>query len=268
MRMVEAVLLLLKSRFIRLARSQTARLLLFEFTVVLAGVLAAQVLQDWFEGRAERVRAAEQRAGVVAALHNSAELGDIRVRMYICIRDQIEHVRDVLSGREGGGSFAEELTVPEQMILDDAGWESARPLLTKYFGTDDAMVFSSFQFLIDQMEAAQDIELAAWQRLTLLRPENGPLTPGLRAELQVALADAHRANRLLYEGGRAVHARARMLKVPAHAATLAGFSKSTKLCARMVAHPQERHVAAAAKGQLADGTPLHPRLRAMMQPQP
>jgi hypothetical protein len=264
--MVQAVLLLLKSRFIRLARSQTARLLLLEFTVVLAGVLAAQVAQDWFQGRAERARAGEQRSGVVAALHNSAELGDIRMRMYVCMQDRIERVRDLLAGQEGSDSFVASLTVPEQMILDDAGWESARPLLTKYFGTNDAMVFSAIQFLIDQMDTAQDIELAAWQRLTLLRRENGPLTPGLRAELQIALADAHRANRLLYEAGQVVHTRSRALKVPTHAATLAGFAKSGKLCATMIAHPPDRHSAAAAKGRLADGTPLHPRLRAAMQP--
>jgi hypothetical protein len=266
--MVQAVLLLLKSRFIRLARSQTARLLLLEFAVVLAGVLAAQVLQDWFQGRAERARAAEQRAGVVAALHNSVELGDIRVRTYVCMRDRVERVRDVLSGQNGSDSFADELTVPEQMILDDAGWESARPLLTRYFGTKETMVFSSIQFLIDQMDAAQDTELAAWQRLTLVRRENGPLTPGLRGELQVALADAQRANRVLYEAGQVVYTRGRELKVPTHDATLAAFSRSGKLCAAMVAHPPERHAAAAAKGRLADGTPLHPRLRAMMQPQP
>ncbi|HLL58322.1 MAG TPA: hypothetical protein VK391_00330, partial [Allosphingosinicella sp.] len=118
------MLLLLKSRFIRLARSQTLRLLLLEFAVVLAGVLAAQVLQDWFAARAERARAGEQRAGVVAALHNSAELGDIRVRMYVCMRDRIERARDLLSGPNGSGAFAASLAVPEQMILDDAGWES------------------------------------------------------------------------------------------------------------------------------------------------
>lgn len=259
------MLLLLKSRFIRLARSQTARLLLLEFTVVLAGVLAAQVLQDWFAGRAERARAREQRAGVVAALHNSAELGDIRGRMYVCMLDRIERARDALSQPKGSNSFAATLTVPEQMILDDAGWESARPLLTKYFGTNDAMVFSSIQFLIDQMDAAQDTELAAWQRLTLLRPKNGPLTPGLTAELQIALADAERANRLLYEAGGVVHTRSRALKVPIHTATLADFSKSGKLCAAMVAYPSERHAAAAANGTLADGTALHPRLIAAMQ---
>jgi hypothetical protein len=259
------VLLLLKSRFIRFARSQTVRLLLLEFVVVLAGVLAAQVLQDWFAGRAERARAAEQRAGVVAALHNSAELGDIRVRMYACMRDKIERARDLLSEANGSDAFAAALTVPEQMILDDAGWESARPLLTKYFGTNDAMVFSSIQFLIDQMDAAQDTELAAWQRLTLLRPENGPVTPGLRAELQVALADAERANRLLYEAGKVVYTRSRALEVPTHDATLAGFARSGKLCAAMVAHRPERHAAAAANGRLADGTPLHPRLRATTQ---
>ncbi len=261
------MLLLLKSRFVRLARSRTARLLLFEFTVVLAGVLAAQLLQDWFQGRAERARAAEQRAGVVAALHNSAELGDIRVRTYVCMQDRIERVRDLLSGQKGSDAFVASLTVPEQMILDDAGWESARPLLTKYFGTNDTMVFSSIQFLIDQMDAAQDVELAAWQRLALLRPENGPVTPGLRAELQIALADAHRANRVLYEAGQVVHKRSRALKVPIHDATLKAFATSAKLCAAMVAHPPERHAAAAAKGRLADGTPLHPRLRAPTRPQ-
>ena len=160
--MVRAVLLLLKSRLVRFAQSPTTRLLLLEFAVVLAGVLAAQLLQDWFAGRAERARATEQRAGVVAAFHNSAELGDIRMRMYVCMLDRIERARDALGGAGGSDAFAADLTVPEQMILDDAGWESARPLLTKYFGTNDAMIFSLMQFLIDQMDAAQDIELAAW----------------------------------------------------------------------------------------------------------
>lgn len=263
--MVYAMLFTLKSRAVDVTRSKTARLLLLEFTVVLTGVLAAQVLQDWFAGRAERARATEQRAGVVAALHNSAELGDIRVRMYACMRDRIERVRDVLSGQNGSDAFVPTLTVPEQMILDDTGWESARPMLTKYFGTDDAMMFSSIQYLINQMDAAQDTELAAWQRLTLLRRENGPVSPRLRAELQIVLADAARTNRLLYEAGKAVYGRSRALNVPTHARTLAGFSTSNKLCANMVTYPADQHAAAAAKGQLADGTPLHPRLQATIQ---
>lgn len=263
--MVRDMLFVFKSHVLNITRSKTTRLLLLEFTVVLAGVLAAQVLQDWFAGRAERARATEQRAGVVAALHNSAELGDIRVRMYACMRDRIERARDLLSGPNGSEAFAATLTVPEQMILDDSGWESARAMLTKYFGTDDAMMFSSIQYLINQMDAAQDTELAAWQRLTLLRRENGPVSPRLRAELQIALADAARTNRLLYEAGQAVYARSRALKVPTHARTLAGFSTSDKLCANMVTYPANQHAAAAAKGQLADGTPLHPRLQATTQ---
>lgn len=263
--MVLLMLFALKSQVLHLTRSKTARLLLLEFAVVLAGVLAAQMLQDWFEGRAERARATEQRAGVIAALHNSAELGDIRVRMYACMRDRIERVRDLLSETNGSEQFAVELTVPEQMILDDTGWESARALLTKYFGTNDAMMFSSIQFLISQMDTAQDTELAAWQRLTLLRRENGPVSARLKAELQIALADAARANRLLYGAGQVVYGRSRALAVPTHATTLAGFSKSEKLCANMVSYAPDRHAAAAANGQLADGTSLHPRLQSMIQ---
>ena len=119
--MVRAMLPVYKSRFDRLTSSKTLRLLLLEFTVVFAGVFVAQLLQDVFAGRAERARAAEQRAGVIAALHNSAELGDIRVRMYACMLDRIERVRDVLGGPNGDQAFAASLTVPEQMILDDAG---------------------------------------------------------------------------------------------------------------------------------------------------
>ncbi|MFA9201624.1 MAG: hypothetical protein ACEQR8_10675 [Cypionkella sp.] len=254
--------------FKRLRRMRAARLLLLEFVVVLAGVLAAQLLQDWFANRAERARAGEARTGIVNALHNTAELADIRMRMNLCMLDRIERARDVLAGRGGQDAFLLELRVPEQQILDDPGFEAARPLLAKHFGPRDAMIFSSIQYLQDQMNAAQDTELAAWQRLALLRPDNGPLDPALRAELQLALADAARANRLLAEAGSVVFGHAEELKVPRHARTLELFAQSPKLCAAMVGYPRDRHGEAAKAGRLPDGNPLHPRLQTLLAPAP
>ena len=46
---------------------------------------------------------------------------------------------------------------------------------------------------------------------------------------------------------------------PVHDHTVESFSQSPKLCASMVAYTNEEHDAARERGELPDGTPVHPR---------
>ena len=254
------MLLVMKNAWGKLHGSQTVKLLVLEFFVVLAGVLAAQVLQGWFADREERARARIMASGIGAALHNSAELALIRQRMSVCMRDRIELVRDALAAPAIDQSQLDWVRVPEQNILDDPGFDSARPLLTKVFGPEPMMHFNIVAFAFDNLYAAQDDELAAWQRLALLNPANGPVDERLRAELKLALAEAQRANRLMSEVAGIMRGQTEQLGTPVHDRTMKSFASSPKLCASMVGYTPAQHAGALKRGALPDGTPIHPRV--------
>ena len=256
----------LKHAWKRLTASQTARLLVLEFAVVLSGVLVAQLLQDWFADRSEKRAAEAQLFGISAALHNSAELAIIRPRMDLCMRDAIEQVRDVLADPAADRTTLGWLEVPEQMVLDEAGIDSARPLLRRHYDNNVLMVLSSAQFMNHYMVTGQDDELAAWSQLKLLRPENGPISDDLRARMLLALSEAERTNRLLREVSGVMQGRAREMGIPVHQNTIDSMSNSPKLCTAMIAYDEEAHAAAAARGELPDGRALHPRVAALVRP--
>ncbi len=249
----------LKSRLSRLTRSQTLKILIAEFIVVLAGVLVAQLLQGWLGDRAERARAETEVRGIAASLHNSAELAVIRQRMAVCMLDKLERVNDALSQDRIDQSGLEWVRVPEQNIMDDPGIAAARPLITKIYGADQMMRFSLIEFAFDKLYEGQDRELAAWDRLAILNPDNGPMPETLRGELRLALADARQANRLMSEVSSIMRAQSEALGTPVHDNTLKNFAASPKLCADMVSFSDEEHSAALQEGELPDGSPVHPR---------
>ena len=255
------MLVAIKSAWHRLSTSQTAKLLVLEFIVVLSGVLAAQVLQGWFAEREERNRAEARLAGITDALHNSAELAIIRRRVNICMLDAIERVRDVLADPGADRSGLDWIESPEQMVLDETGIDSARPLISRHYDPNVMRVLSSAQFMNEYMRTGQDEELEAWSQLKLLRPENGPISDVTRAGLLQALADAERSNRLLYEVSGVMGARAQQIGTPIHDDTIYNqMGRSPKLCMDQIGYSDEEHAAAASRGELPDGTALHPRI--------
>ena len=228
--------------------SQTIRLLFLEFIVVLAGVLAAQLLQGWLADRAERDRARTQVQGIAMSLHNSAELALIRQRMTVCMMDRLERITEVLAQDEIDQSALGWVRVPEQNIMDDPGIEAARPLITKVFGPEIMMNFSLIEFAFDKLYEGQDIELAAWDRLSILNPDNGRVGEGARGELQLALADARMANRQMLEVSGLMRQQAENLGTPFHENTINSFATSPKLCANMVAYSDDEHSEALERG--------------------
>jgi hypothetical protein len=258
------MIIALKSAWHRLSGSQTVKLLILEFIVVLSGVLLAQVLQAWLVERSERQTAKAQLEGVVAAMHNSAELAIIRPRINMCMRDAIERVRDILADSAADRSDLDWLEVPEQMVLDETGIDSARPLLRRHYENDVIVTLSSAEFMNAYMRSGQDDELKAWSTLKLLRPENGPIDDEVRGQLLIALGEAERANRLLNEVSGVMYTRAQQMQIPTHQPTIDAIAASPKLCMNMAGFDGKVHGAALTRGELPDGRPLHPRVLAQL----
>lgn len=252
----------IKHAWKRLTASQTLKLLVLEFLVVLAGVLCAQLLQGWFADREERARAETTIVGIGTSLHNSAELAQVRGLMHVCLRDRIETLRDALAEPVIDQSQLAWVRPTEQTIQDNPGIDAARPLITKVYGAEQMMRFSLIEFAFDQLYAGQTDELAAWQTLSLVNPANGPVPAELRGDLQLALAEAQRSERLMYEVSGIMAANSQALGTPVHENTVWQFSQSPKLCASMAGYSQEEHREALARGELPDGSPIHPRVLA------
>ncbi len=249
----------LKNSWKRLSKSQTVKLLFLEFIVVVAGVLVAQLLQSWLADREERARAMTQAQGIAMSLHNSAELAVIRQRMGPCMLDRLERVTDALATETIDQSSLGWVRVPEQNIMDNPGIDAARPLITKVFGAEQMMTFSLIEFAFDKLYEGQDAELAAWDRLSILNPANGPVSESVRGDLQLALADARQANRLMWEVSGIMRAQSGAMGTPVHDNTISQFASSPKLCAQMAGYSEAEHAAALEQGELPDGTAIHPR---------
>lgn len=249
----------LKSRMRRLAVIQTTKLLFLEFVVVVMGVLVAQLLQEWFADREERARANTQVQGIAASLHNSAELALIRQRMGPCMLDRLERIGEALAQDNIDQSSLGWVRVPEQNIMDNPGISAARPLITKVFGAEPMMNFSLIEFAFDKLYEGQDKELAAWDRLAVLNPANGTVRESMRADLQLALADARQANRLMWEVSGIMRKQSEALGTPVHQNTIKGFAGSPKLCANMAGFSQKQHADSLKQGKLPDGMAIHPK---------
>lgn len=253
------MIIALKNSWGRLRKSQTIKLLALEFVVVVAGVLVAQLLQGWLADREERARALIQLEGIAVSLHNSAELAVIRRRMGPCMVDALERVSEALAQDRIDQADLAWVRVPEQNIMDDPGIAASRPLITKVFGAEQMMNFSLIEFAFDKLYEGQDKELAAWDRLSILHPANGPVSESVRGDLQLALADARQANRLMWEVSGIMRRQSEALRTPIHENTINSFASSPKLCANMAGYSDAQHAQALEKGELPDGTAIHPR---------
>lgn len=164
-----------------------AWLFLFEFAVVLLGVLAAQLTQGWFAVRADRARAQE----AVAMLHREAEqfarLAEFRLRTHECEKARIERLVQLADG--DGRATPEDIATPLMPMPSITEWSDAtRALVALHAGMEEANGHDGFKLLATMISERQRRLEDQWADFRLLSHGDGTLDDGERAAVRLAAA--------------------------------------------------------------------------------
>ena len=183
-------------------KRRIARLFVFEFVIVVLGVLVAQTLQLAFASQLEEQRGREVAKQLESAAFHFAAIGDVGQRNRECFNERLDRL---FTANVAG----------ERVAMDEVG----RPKLSGVYESQwDAGAFAAARTARDEMFIARAQELVGlfeehdalaarlaeeWQKIELLDASNGPLSQADRSAIRDALiaarADWRRAQEIYRE---------------------------------------------------------------------
>lgn len=251
----------LKHKTVEVARLKLWRLLLFEFVVVLAGVLAAQFLANWYQDRKDRERAAEVRKQLVESMHDAREVGEMRALMTICLRDRLIDIR-YFGEKDAPKNHPVTFQPPPTIGLGSIGLDAeSRQMIRKYYGIGDLMALQQIETATIRANDVIKMEDAAWTTLTLLSKKKDNPKYDVPVEARIAMAQASRAQSLIYQQFGSLVSRTIAMGAPSHDGTISSLAEENGACASMLRYSMLDHAAAYKKGELPDGTPISDAVR-------
>ncbi len=161
----------------------TLRLFLFEFIVVVAGVLVAQGMAAYVQDRSDLARMEAERARLRYELSDAhAAFQELRVAIP-CLEQRMS---DVMRGKE----FAPKaLRRPSLVSIDVAAPSNATiEMIARHYGTREKLSLNWIFSIIQKIEPSSATIREKWALLTLIDPANGVPTDANRAEARVAAA--------------------------------------------------------------------------------
>lgn len=252
----------IKAKSMGMVRLKLWRLLLFEFIVVLAGVLVAQFLANWYQERKDRDRAAEVRKQLVESMHDARELGEMRALMTICLRDRLVDIR-YYGEKDAPKDHPVTFTPPPSLALGSIGLDAeSRQMIRKYYGIGDLMALQAIETAGIRANALILAEDEAWTTLTLLSKKKDDPKYEIPVEARIAMAKASRAQGQIYDQFGSLVSRTMAMGAPSHSDTILAKSQEGGACANMLKYSLLDHAAAYKKGVLPDGTPISEQMAA------
>jgi hypothetical protein len=160
----------------------------FEFVVVVLGVFAAQVLQDWFGDRAEARRGAE----AVAVLDREAErfvsTAEYRLRAHDCETKRLDRIAALV--RSGASGTPEELATPLMPMPVITQWsDETRLAVARHADTSVLQRYDGLTLLARMISERQRALEDRWADFRLLEPQWAGLARP-QGELALAVARA------------------------------------------------------------------------------
>ena len=178
-----------------LREGSLAKLFLFEFVVVLLGVLAAQWVAEWAQERQleRQAQAAFDDAREAARVINNG-YGWFAAKAP-CM---IDRTREVASAAANGGTMSRaEIGRPALPLGLMPDWnEDVRQAALKRFGPDKMIAIVSFEITEESMRDASQRLRNAWSTFSLLDPDSG--TPSAADRHAVRLAAVQAADYLRF----------------------------------------------------------------------
>jgi hypothetical protein len=243
----------LRGWFGKLRRRRWVALFVFEFFVVLLGVLAAQGLQSWFQSRQEERLAAASLATLNRNLRSIALSVEIRQRGIACYGQRLARYAQAI---RDGSSIPVSLRPPAEALVIDLGWSGEVPgLIAEHYGSELADQYVNIALWVDAFRRAQQREQESWTDLSRLSPQLGRLSEADRSAAKGALIDA--SGDLLHVSWATGHLakHAKDLRIEPDLKELEGLRSAKDICDRAHSYSLKEHRRAQARGRLVTGEP-------------
>lgn len=161
------------------------QLFAFEFVVVLLGVMAAQLLQDWFSERRDARLAYSAVRSFEEETKRFVTTAEYRLRVHECEIGRLNRLRELV--RTGGAATEAERESPLMPMPVITEWsDEMRQLITRHVNPQMLNRHGALR-LLAQMIAERQRQLEdQWADFLLLAPE--ALDPGNKGELALAVA--------------------------------------------------------------------------------
>ncbi len=165
----------------------TARLFLFEFAVVVVGVLIAQALASWAQDRAEMVNMERERAALLKEVSFRAAVAQGWQRAIPCIDNRMRTI--MVSLGEGQPLSPDVLQRPGLYTIGGPPLnEDIMILLAQRHGDAEATTIRYNAEQVRKLDDKISRMINDWQGLALANPDNGPVGLGDRLEARKAAA--------------------------------------------------------------------------------
>lgn len=229
-------------------------LFVFEFFVVLLGVLAAQGLQSWFQSRQEQRTAVAAKATLDRNFRSIILSAEMRRRGLICFGDRLNQLARTI--REGD-SLERSLEPPQEALVIDLGWNGDVPaLISEHYGSELAEKYVNIALWVDAFRRAQAREQESWSDLSRLSGRLGAVTEADRSTAKGALVDASRDLQQISWATGHLTRHAKDLKITPDLSELAGYRSAKDACRRSFSFPMEEQEDALRAGRLVTGERL------------
>jgi hypothetical protein len=156
----------------------------FEFVVVLAGVLAAQALANYVQHRADLARMEDDRARVRYELETAYSINEAWNRAIPCLN---QRMTEVMAGRP---LTAAELRRPSMPTRNYSPSDTETlNLIERRYGVEEKNRLKAATDAIQSLIVRNDLIVSAWGRLLVLDPANGPISAADRVQARLAAAE-------------------------------------------------------------------------------
>ena len=228
-----------------------ARLFLFEFLVVLLGVLSAQALAAWLGDRAERARAERVKLALDTQLHTQALEIAQRVRSSACFHHRLDLLRRDLSAER---EPSVQIYPPFGRNFSGIAWEGDTPaLILEHYGSETATRYEVANRLLQRNARSVEREAQAWTGFSRLTNQFGSPTPQDFAAAKEDWLIAERMNHLVESTSLALADVFTALEIVPETDGLSAARESDDICVQALSFPLAEHAAAKERRELVTG---------------
>ena len=161
------------------------QLFAFEFVVVLLGVLAAQLLQDWYAERKDARRAQAVLAAFAAESRRFVTTAEYRDRAHACEMARLARLAELV--RTGGTADEAERATPLMPMPIITDWsDDTRQIVARHAGEADLARYDGLKLLAGMISERQRLLEDQWADFRLLAPGAGGAAN--RPDLALAVA--------------------------------------------------------------------------------
>lgn len=230
------------------------RLFVFEFFVILLGVLAAQGLQSWFVDRSERRAAVAAKATLDRNLASIALSAEIRLRSMTCFNDRVGKIAIAL---RAGAQPKISLTPPNEALVIDLGWSGGVPaLIADHYNDETVEHYANASLWAESLRRHQSAEQVSWHDLGRLSPLLGEVTQSDRSIAKGSVIGAIHSLRNIYYAATHLRTHAIEMNNAPDLAELKLYRAQSDPCRAAMGYLLEEHGAAGRQNRLVTGEPL------------